>query len=618
MHSRSASRAASRATSPAQSPPSISHTLPGQTPGSPIFVRRNMTMPHGLSPNGGLHSTSLSPNHQFLQQHLPPTFPNSGSGSHSPETTLSEPPHSIVILTPTTQEWRELKGMESGDVEADDIPSSDSSDDEAGKLQRTVSMGSEDMPSSSSSLRSSRPALYQTKSIDFLEKESRHTPDPGSTVETPATEVPPSQPVFTSNVIAPSPSGQPKQDGEAPDMLSFKARSKRRSFLASDEEVPDLATDEEGDSSPTTDDSPARFASIGRRDSLRVTRTLANSEAPRTKSKRELEREKLFKMVDEELEDVDADRSGSYSVREISRGGGLGTTPTREEKDPVKQQSEPILASEQRRSPSTSPTSKTFLPPRNISLSPTQPLRPSPLHASPLNAPDGLPTVTTPSPAESPSIDDSEQASAVPERPDRPVLPAPENTEEKIHTMRDYARALQSHHSQSLHREPSTVPDPKGSSSPTQRHSPRSPRVRDTTRQSLVAGRIVQPYQPTPSMAQPERPGMFRQASSLQSFSPFRSPQMGASKGTPGGLMPHLSRLDSTISVAPSTGVPSECGTPNSETAGGMGGHGIQDYVILQEAGKGAYGLVMRAKVKGAKGEPIGVSPPFSCVKLYR
>lgn len=72
--------------------------------------------------------------------------------------------------------------------------------------------------------------------------------------------------------------------------------------------------------------------------------------------------------------------------------------------------------------------------------------------------------------------------------------------------------------------------------------------------------------------------------------------------------MPHLSRLDSTISLAPSTGVPSECGTPSSETAAGMGGHGISDYVILKEAGKGAYGLVMRAKVKGPRGEPIGVS----------
>jgi protein-serine/threonine kinase len=72
--------------------------------------------------------------------------------------------------------------------------------------------------------------------------------------------------------------------------------------------------------------------------------------------------------------------------------------------------------------------------------------------------------------------------------------------------------------------------------------------------------------------------------------------------------MPHLGRLDSTISLAPSTGVPSECGTPNSETAAGMGGHGISDYVILKEAGKGAYGLVMRAKVKGPRGEPIGVN----------
>lgn len=43
-----------------------------------------------------------------------------------------------------------------------------------------------------------------------------------------------------------------------------------------------------------------------------------------------------------------------------------------------------------------------------------------------------------------------------------------------------------------------------------------------------------------------------------------------------------------------------------------MGGRGIDDYVILKEAGKGAYGLVMRAKLKGPKGEPVGVSSPAS------
>ena len=64
--------------------------------------------------------------------------------------------------------------------------------------------------------------------------------------------------------------------------------------------------------------------------------------------------------------------------------------------------------------------------------------------------------------------------------------------------------------------------------------------------------------------------------------------------------------MDSTISIAPSTRAPSEPATPVGETAGGMGGHGIEDYVIITEAGKGAYGLVKRARQKGWHGEPIG------------
>jgi len=75
-------------------------------------------------------------------------------------------------------------------------------------------------------------------------------------------------------------------------------------------------------------------------------------------------------------------------------------------------------------------------------------------------------------------------------------------------------------------------------------------------------------------------------------------------------MPPSFNRLDSTISLAPSIGAPSEPTTPTSETAGGVGGRGIDDYVILKEAGKGAYGLVMRAKVKGPRGDPVGVSGP--------
>ncbi len=39
-----------------------------------------------------------------------------------------------------------------------------------------------------------------------------------------------------------------------------------------------------------------------------------------------------------------------------------------------------------------------------------------------------------------------------------------------------------------------------------------------------------------------------------------------------------------------------------------MEGGGIDEYVILSDAGKGAYGLVVRAKIKDPSGEPVGVS----------
>jgi len=610
IHSRTASRAASRAATPSHSPVATPRSL-STGPASPIFVRRSTSVSAGLGPNPTPISASLSPNHHFLQQHLPPTFGFTPSDTLSPESSLSEPHHSMVILTPTTQEWRELHRKENGEMDEEEIPSSDSSDDDLG-IQRTVSAGSEDLQSSGSSIRPpppDRPALYATRSVDFLEKEDLHTPDPGSLAATPAKEV--AEPVFSSNVIAPSPTPLKAADAKPaePPMEESPVshRSKRRS-LQDQEDVPDLAPDEDGDSSPNQDDSPARFASFGRRDSLKIFRKPGDQqEGPKTKSKRELERERLFKMVDEELEE--STEKSSYGIQKIGRGGLSPSEPRVQDPFAIKvKEPSPKSDSAPLPHPKTSPTSSIH---SHKSISPTQPMRPSPLNASPYNAANGLPTPTTPSPAESPALTDDMIESV---QPSRPVLPAPGNTGERIDIMRDYARALQSHHSSGLSLSQPPRKDIEQVVTPSPPRSPRSPRVRDMTRQSLVAGRIVQPYAPTPGAALPERPGMFRQASSLQSFSPFRSPQLSAARAsaTPGGsLMPHLGRLDSTISLAPSTGVPSECGTPNSETAAGMGGHGISDYVILKEAGKGAYGLVMRAKVKGPKGEPIGVCSLF-------
>jgi hypothetical protein len=308
-------------------------------------------------------------------------------------------------------------------------------------------------------------------------------------------------------------------------------------------------------------------------------------------------------MVDEELEDVENDKATSYGIQEIGRGGlgSPGGTGAPAKESVLEERSLNTTTTSRQAPPAAIRTSPTSSIKSHVSISPTQPIRPSPLNASPYNATNGLPTPATPSPAESPALESADDQAP------RPVLPAPENTGERLDIMRDYARALTSHHSSHIAQElPSKHKDHEAVLRGSPPRSPRSPRVRDMTRQSLVAGRIVQPYAPTPGATLPDRPGMFRQPSSLQSFSPFRSPS--GPKPTPGGLMPHLGRLDSTVSLAPSTGVPSECGTPSSETAGGMGGHGIADYVVLTEAGKGAYGLVMRAKVKGPRGEPVGVS----------
>jgi hypothetical protein len=122
---------------------------------------------------------------------------------------------------------------------------------------------------------------------------------------------------------------------------------------------------------------------------------------------------------------------------------------------------------------------------------------------------------------------------------------------------------------------------------------------------SLVAGRVVQPLS-FPGLT--PLTSMSKDGSSLQSFSPFRSPGLMANKSSGLPSVPTIDSIKGALSQAPSTGVPSECVTPNSEATGGAGGHGIDDYVILKEAGKGAYGLVMRAKAKGRYGEPVGVS----------
>lgn len=173
--------------------------------------------------------------------------------------------------------------------------------------------------------------------------------------------------------------------------------------------------------------------------------------------------------------------------------------------------------------------------------------------------------------------------------------------------------------------------------------SPLTSRRRQSQRLSLLAGRTPLPHQ-FPAVLPPSAPtgnGPRKPSAGLSAFSAFatmtpassaaRRPPLtkdplgsGSVSAIPGHLK-QIGRSDSTISLAPSTSAPSECGTPVGETAGGLGGGGIDDYVIQSEAGKGAYGLVRRARRKGPDGQPIGVSafgiqhePPLSSDSALR
>ncbi|KAJ9100632.1 hypothetical protein QFC21_003676 [Naganishia friedmannii] len=150
-------------------------------------------------------------------------------------------------------------------------------------------------------------------------------------------------------------------------------------------------------------------------------------------------------------------------------------------------------------------------------------------------------------------------------------------------------------------------------------------RRRQSQRLSLLAGRTPLPHQ-FPAVLPPSAPtgphGPRKPSAGLSAFSAFatitptspavRRPLLNKDTATSGSLsaipghLQHIGRSDSALSFAPSTVAPSECGTPVGETAGGLGGGGIDDYVIQSEVGKGAYGLVRRARRKGDDGNPIG------------
>lgn len=555
--------------------------------------RRNLTLPAGStghSPGANLSAT-LSPNSRFLQQHLPPTFPSSVQPSPDldvPSPLLSPPPLSQahVILTPTTQEWRELK--------------------EIGRLQGT-SLADEGMSSDNESNKgdSSRNSVERPRGeIDYF-----NVKDKAAEYEESQSAANPKKPVVNTVVTAPS----PKDDAPAPQHHA-SGDSMESNDSTSSKRVPDLILHDDDnsidDDAPIiTVSSPAGFASFGRRDSLRVKNKPADKNTPKTKTKRELEREKLFKMVDEEIAGTPAETPvNSWKVTNIGRGGGLDSRGSSWSLEPDRQlemdgaSDSPVGASMVRAASmpgggeAGSPIVRHF-----SNTSNTVPVRPSPLHAASVagnitlssNPSSGIP---------SSSASDIDLAS-----PDVTVeAKPPQATEnERFEAIRNYSRSFKSG-SRPPSRAGSREHSRRGSQEDTEQVKPRrSARSRDTTRISLVAGRVVQPLAfsaITPLSAADKA----KSGHSLQSFSPFRPASPGPAQ--PKTLLPLLDGVKGDVSVAPSTVAPSECVTPNSEKAGGAGGHGIDDYVIQAEAGKGAYGLVMRARVKGANGEPVGVS----------
>jgi hypothetical protein len=359
-------------------------------------------------------------------------------------------------------------------------------------------------------------------------------------------------------------------------------------------------------------DSPARhmhrFNSIGRRDSLRMNeRPPIDFDAPRPKTKRELERERLFRMVDQEIAEDGSSGAGPTSGRSwgvVEIGSGLKTSPPAHN-----ELAHPEAGSSL--APMLTPVEEVSSEPPSKSASPAL----SALSDKPASPAPQLQvqTVSPPGPSTKVLNDDSSNETSPIERTQAaPLHDAPRETEsERFEAIRNYSRSVSTRRalgsrstSRAPSRAPSRGPSRRGSMTDEPPSPPRSPRRRDTNRVSLVAGRVVQPL---------SFPGLMPLTSlnkdaglkaSLQNFSPFRPKDALVA-----GALSVPSVADrGNVSHAPSTTVPSECATPSSECAGGAGGHGIDDYVLLREAGKGAYGLVLRAKAKGANGEPVGVS----------
>lgn len=561
----------------------------------------------------------------------------------------------LVILTPTTQEWQEL-GLDSlkalgGEGGLDSAEGSEKDTDQQKRRESEGNMEGEDEEGDRK--RESwdsiitppkfddRSSLYRTHSVDALEAEpiSEHKDSPGMASPDVGDEggegdldrdrvfEVPAQTAGSRSIF----SGDSSRDGSrsAPPLLE------EGDLFARLLELDKLRRQDQGirphDVSPTSSIPHSRSISrprtpieqdldhahghlghlldplpsvgISRSQSLRGT----------GEKKKETERERLFRMVGEEVEREGLNNpTGSWGIRQIGSGLGLNyipPTPPTDEKSPPDRTTALLERADRNQAPFFAATSQVQAHAATGSS--------RELPSTSLLAPPAIKSNTSGTLALSPLSNMMTLGSSSPNHHLKPLASA--HSRSRAHSR----SPSMSHQSLDVPNANNGQPDPS--------LTPITSRRRQSQRLSLLAGRIPQPFA-FPAALPPSGPTGGNQkslaGSGLMAYSPFipsvvrsppRKPLGGdalhrtiGTTGTIGPLSPipthlqNVGRTDSSISIAPSTTAPSVCGTPREETAGGMGGRGIDNYVILSEAGKGAYGLVKLAQRKGPDGQPVG------------
>ena len=534
----------------------------------------------------------------------------------------------LVILTPTTQEWREL-GLENLRALGGEGGNTDSGSDR----ERKTSWESVDSDLVFDGFEWTgvprRPRMKTTRSVEALEmvESSEGSERPaGNALGIAAFE---DDPHSTSLLSIPGHSAvlTPIVNGK-----SSRSHSRRNSYPDEPQSAPPLLEEgdlfakligiqvqgaqraaarnlEEGDGIPSSPPPSKDALGTTETPNVSISRSQSMKETGEGPKRKEKERERLFRLVGEEVEkDSVGKPSGGWGIKQFGAGGGLAalspaalsrgasTGTSNSSNDGPEKEAATQGKAGRTKIGGLSPEGKTKpAPPKrlistvssigNLSMTSAKPnIQPSPLH-----------TVTKP-----PSNDVTPTGEV-------PLKPSSQ-AHSRVHSRSPTYNMTQS--------------DAASTSSQVAPVSPITSRRRQSQRLSSLAGRSPQPFA-FPAVLPPSHPTNRKSGSGLLSaFSPFNATN-GASKKEeerpaisrapstqPFLSIPHYlqqsDRMDSTISIAPSTRAPSEPATPVGETAGGMGGHGIEDYVIITEAGKGAYGLVKRARQKGWHGEPIG------------